>query len=342
MNMKKIISVVLLICLVAAMLVGCGSDTEKQTTSSSKLEKVVVSEFRHTGWIASHVAMQLGYFKEEGLDVEFAIYKDGPIAFQGMHAGDSQFCLLSAEPVLRAYDEGMESYIILTNIKNRLYMLASTPAIKDIKDLKGKTVFAGMVGSAPYSFVCSVLKQAGLDPEKDVTFVNMEYGASLAALAKGQIDACYLSIQDKAGLDGTNANILVDTTIPEQHKALYNSEYYESEIITVSKKYADANPETVQKFTNAVVRALAWMNEHTAAEIAQVALPMYEGMKLEELTAKLEILKNSYSQYGEIHEEGFEPVQRFCLEQGLIKKEIGYDNIINMKFVNAAKEKLAK
>lgn len=62
-------------------------------------------------YAAVHIADAMGYFEEQGLDVEFAVYGDGPVAFQGMHAGDSQFCMLSIEPVFRAFDEGLESKV---------------------------------------------------------------------------------------------------------------------------------------------------------------------------------------------------------------------------------------
>ena len=59
---------------------------------AKELKKIVISEFRGINWMSAYVADLLGYFEEEGLDAEFIIYKDGPIAFQGMHAGDSDFC----------------------------------------------------------------------------------------------------------------------------------------------------------------------------------------------------------------------------------------------------------
>jgi len=306
---------------------------------AKELKKIVISEFRGINWMSAYVADLLGYFEEEGLDAEFIIYKDGPIAFQGMHAGDSDFCLLSAEPVLRAYDEGMESYLILTNTKNRTYAFATAPDIKDMKDLKGKTVFAGMPGSAPYSFVLSLLKEAGLS-ENDVSFINLEYGAAIVALAQGQADGIFFDIYNKKILTESvpGVNILVDATNPETHKALYGTEFCETTIVTCTKKFADENPETVQKFTNASVKALKWINEHSSAEIAELASPMFEGMTKEELASKFETVKSSFTETGEIHPEGYQTVEDFCFEQGLIKERIGFDNIVASQYVKKALE----
>ena len=354
--MKKLLSLILLTCLVLA---GCsnskpaatppgennqtsgGSQTENnQNTEGNgkqELTKITISEFRGVPWASTYIADLLGYFEEEGLDAEFIIYKDGPIAFQGMHAGDSDFCLLSAEPVMTAYDEGMESYLLLSNTNNRCYAFAGSPEVKSVEDLKGKTVFAGMPGSAPYSFVLSMLKSAGLS-ESDVSFVNLEYGASILALGEGQVDGIFFDIYNKKALMETvpEANILLNCTDPATHEKLYGSQFCQTSIVTCTKKFAQENPETVQKFVNASVKAFAWMSEHTAAEWAELLSPMFEGMTEEELATKLDVLKSSFSETGEIIPEGYSTMESFCLDQGLISKSIPYEDIVASQFMNTA------
>ena len=86
-----------------------GNGSSGSPEEQEELIPVTVSEFRGICWASAYLGYELGFFEDEGLDLEFMLYKDGPIAFQGMHAGDSDFCLLSIEPVMTAYDEGMES-----------------------------------------------------------------------------------------------------------------------------------------------------------------------------------------------------------------------------------------
>ena len=339
--MKRIFSLIIVVSLLSLFLTGCGNSSVSQgnSESSEELIKVVVSEFRGINWASTYVADALGYFEEEGLEIEYAIYKDGPVAFQGMHAGDSDFCLLSAEPVLRAYDEGMESYFVLTNTNNRTYAFATKPEIKTMEDLKGKTVFAGMPGSAPYSFVLSLLKEAGIE-ENDVSFINLEYGAAIIALAEGHVDGIFFDIYNKTQLTNSipDVNILVDATDPETHTKLYGSEFCETTIVTCTKKFADENPETVQKFVNASSKALNWIGEHSTEEVADVLLPYFEGMTKEELVSKFDTVKSSFSDTGEIHKEGYQTVEDFCLEEGLIKERIGFENIVASQFMQTVLE----
>ena len=343
--MRKVWSILLITAMIAgvALLSACGGQNDGDGgdggdgVSGAELTEITVSEIRGISWASAYVAQSLGYFEDEGLDVEFVIYKDGPVAFQGMHAGDSQFCMLSAEPVMRAYDEGMESYMIMTNSNNRIYAFAARPEIKSAADLKGKTVFAGMPGSAPYSFVLSLLSEAGLS-ENDVNFLNMEYGAAIVSLSEGVVDGTFFDIYNKSELLAAvpEANILVDTTDPATHEKLYGSQLCDTTIVTCTKQFADENPETVQAFVNASVKGLKWIGEHSSAEIAELLIPMFEGMTEQQLADKLETIKSSFSATGAITEEGYQTVENFCLEQGLIQKPIGYQNIIPAQFVENA------
>ncbi len=335
--MKKIILLITLILGCLGLITGCGNDS----SNSSEKTKVKISEFRGLNWSSAYIADALGYFEEEGLDVSYEIYKDGPIAFQGMHAGDSDFCLLSAEPVIRASEEGYESIFLLTNTDNRTYAFLTQPEIKDIKDLKGKTVFAGMPGSAPYSFVLSLFEEAGLS-ENDVNFINLEYEASVSALENKQVDGMFFDIYNKAEILKAipDVNILIDTTNEEDHKKLYGSKYCQTTIVTCTKEFAEKNPETVQKFTNASVKALKWIDEHSTEEVADKLLPYFDGMTKQELMDKFETVKGSYSKTGEINEEGYKTVEDFCIEQGLLKEPIGYENIVESQYVKEAVNKL--
>lgn len=338
--MKKILSLFLGLILTTSLLAGCASKktVEKQTAANGGKTKVIVSEFRALGWLPVHVAYEKGYFKDEGLDVEFMVYGDGPVAFQGMHAGDSQFCLLSQEPVLRAYEQGLKSTLVAAVQKTRLYAFVGSKDITDVKQLKGKAIFAGAPGSSPYSFVSNILKNAGLDPQTDVTFVNMQYGASMAALAKGTIAASYMNVDNRVEFAKMNGNVLVDTADLETRKKILGSEEFQGEIITCTQKFAKEHPETVQKFVNAVVKGNKWIQEHSDKEAAELVHPLFSAMPVETLAKKISFYRQAYSPDGMISEAGYNAVEKFAINTGVIKQPIGYENIVDMTFAKKANE----
>ncbi len=339
-GMKKILNLFLLIIIAALVVTGCTNDNKNAKVEGNdepqELTKVTVSEFRDIVWAPVHIAYQNGYFKEEGLDVEFAVYGDGPVAFQGMHAGDSQFCLLSIDPVFRAFDEGLESKLVAAVDTIRLYGFASSKDITDIFQLKGKSIFAGAPGSAPYSFVWSILEKAGLSPAEDVTFVQMPYGASITALDQGTIQGSYMDNSDRNAFKKIDANFLVDSTKAETRKEIFGSDKFEASIITTTKKFVDENPEIVQKFVNATVKGAKWIKEHSDKEVAEVLAPLYDGTPMETLIEKIELSRIAYSPDCLISKEGYEAMENFSLKTGVLKKAVGYENIIDMTFVEKA------
>lgn len=323
---QKTIAIALAMVMVAAFFAaGCTS----QNGQESALEKVVVSELRSEFWLPVYLAQELGYFEDEGLDVEFVTYKDGPVALMGMLAGDSDFCMLSLEPVLRVYDQGKESKVIMATLQNKPYMFASRAEIQQVSDLKGTVIFAGMPGSAPYLFVESILTEAGLDPAIDVTFANLEYGAAVAALSNGSVDAAYVSAIRKPDVLAIGGNILVDATDPAQHKRIYGSEKYESSIVVVNSEFATARPEVVQKFASAAVKAMAWLAEHSDEEVASTVGTLLPNLEPGYIGA----LRSSYSPDGYISKDGYATVVDFSLKTGIITEPIPYEQIIDMSFI---------
>lgn len=351
LRIRKIVIITLVTFMLATITAACTKQPEEQRNAATEsksqqeparqteIQKVVVAEaVRGEYWLPIYLAKQLDYFKDEGLDVNLVTYKDGPLALLGLVAGDAQFCVIGFEPVLRAYEQGKQTKVILTTANQQPYMFASRSGINSISDLKGKVIFAGMPSSAPYAFARAVLKLGGLDPDKDVKFANLEYGAEVAALQKGEIDASYVRATKEQEFLNVGANILVDATDPEQHMKVFGSERYEAYVVQVTDEYIKENPETVQKFANAVVKAIKWQQSHSDEEIAEKVAPLFPGRNID---GKLvNIMKRSLSQDGSFTEEGYKAVENFCKGVGIITKSIPMDDVIDQSFIKKANENL--
>ena len=321
--------------LVMAMLLQSVSAADKAQAAKQpgKLTTLTIAEIHGEAWLPAYLAEALGYYKEEGLNVKFITMKDGPVAFQGMHAGSADLTMLSTEPVFRAQAKGLESTIVVSFLTGKNYMFVGSPAIKDVKQLKGKTIFARAPRSAPHSFALSILAKAGLK-DTDVTWAQMEYGASLGALEKGHIDASYIRTTAKDEVAAAGANILVDVSDPAQHKAIYGTTRYESSIVVGTKKFVKNNPETMQKFANAIVRAMIWINKNSNETVAKKAFAYFPDGSVN--AKSLTYLRPSLSIDGFITPEGHNTIIAFCKSSGIIDRDIPYDEINDMSFVKKA------
>ncbi len=304
--------------------------------TEEELTELTVAELRSEFWLPAYLAETLGYYEEEGLKINFVTTKDGPEAFQGMHAGSADFTMLSTEPVFRAQDQGLESIIIMSTLTQKPYMFVGAPDITEVEQLKGKNVFAGMPGSAPYSFALAIFEKAGMS-EGDVSWADMQYGASLGALEQGHVDAIYISSINKEEVEAIGANILVDVSDPEQHEELYGTSRYESSIITATKEFVDNNPEKIQKFANAVVRAMIWMDQNSDEDVAEMTGELFEAANI--TADRISYLRPVVSKDGFITEEGHETIVEFCLKEGIIDSPIPYDEVYDMSFIINAFEK---
>jgi NitT/TauT family transport system substrate-binding protein len=298
---------------------------------------IIAEATRGEGWLPVYLAQELGYFNEEGLEPEFVTYKDGPLAQMGLLNGDAQFCIIGFEPVLMAFDKGQKSKAILTTLNSQPYTFVGRPGLTKIRDFKGKVVFGGMPGSAPYYFIKTALRNEGLDPDADVTFASLEYGSELVAMSRGDLDGGYVRATRFAQVEEIGGNVLVDATDPEQHKKIYGSDRFEATVVQVTDEYINQHPEVIQAFANAVYRAIQWQNTHSDEEVATMVAPFFPGRNIN--APLIKVLRRCLSSDGQFSEEGYGAVTHFCKENGIIKKDIAMAAVVDQTFMLKAKER---
>ncbi|MEE4353690.1 MAG: ABC transporter substrate-binding protein [Desulfatiglans sp.] len=323
-------------CMVFMALVATALSPADASGKKERLTKIVLAEaVRGEGWLPVYLAQELGYFEEEGLSPQFVTYKDGPLALMGLLSGNAQFCIIGFEPVLMAFEKGQDSKVLFTTLNSQPYTFVSRPGLTRAEEFKGKVVFAGMPGSAPYYFVKTVLKKAGLNPDKDVTFASMEYGAEIVAMDQGDIDGAYVRATRLPQVEAINGNVLLDATDPEKHKQVYGSERYEAMVVQVTDEYIKKHPEIVQHFCNAVYKAMLWQAAHSDAEVASSVAPLFPGRNID--AQLISVLRRCLSPDGQFTSDGYNAVTDFCLKNGVIKTAPPMSAMVDQTFMETAK-----
>lgn len=137
---------------------------------------------------------ELGFYREEGLRPEFILVRGGGVAVKGLIAGNFDY-IVPTGPVADAIIRGRQPLKIVLTAWMSHYWLIVQPEIRSVADLKGKTIGTASPGSVTDFTMREVLRQRGLDPLKDATFLGV--GASLerlAALTSGAVHATLLSL----------------------------------------------------------------------------------------------------------------------------------------------------
>jgi NitT/TauT family transport system substrate-binding protein len=143
--------------------------------------------------IPPFVAQDLGFFKEENLEVDLPKFEGGVGAFRAVASGSVDLAGTSSEPAIQAVAQGGDVKAIYTYAPNVDVSFVAGPNVKTLADLKGKKI--GIQEKGGFADVMSrlVLKKAGIAPS-DVTFVSTTTAARVSAMVTGSVDTGVLHI----------------------------------------------------------------------------------------------------------------------------------------------------
>lgn len=141
------------------------------------------------------IAQEAGLLRKHNLDFPLVFIASSPAVTAAMLGGDAEIALTGGEGNIRAYVRGATDFAFIGAVKNVFtHSILAKPEIKRPEDLKGKKIGINRIGSNPHFFAVQALRQLGLDPSKDVQFIQS--GGSpetLAALVSGALDAASLN-----------------------------------------------------------------------------------------------------------------------------------------------------
>ncbi len=139
------------------------------------------------GWVAWDIAVQKGWFKEAGVDVELIWFEYVP-SMDAYAAGKvDAVCMTNGDALVTGANGKPSKGILLNDFSNGNDMVVAKAGIKSIKDLKGKKIGVE-VGFVDHLLLLKGLETNGLQ-EKDVTLVNMPTNQTAQGLASGSVDA---------------------------------------------------------------------------------------------------------------------------------------------------------
>ncbi|MBI4322269.1 MAG: ABC transporter substrate-binding protein [Chloroflexi bacterium] len=195
------------------------------------------------------VAKDKGLFDKYGLDVELAYIATGTTVVQAMVAGDISVAHLGGGNVINAVLGGADLVAIAGATNVLIYGMYGQPNIARVEDLKGKAVAITRFGSVTDFAARYTLQKYGLQPEKDVTLVQVGGAPEiLAAIQSGATQAGLFAPPTTARAKKLGLREVVDITalgIP-----------YSQTAVAVRKEYLAKNQDTVRDFLKAFVEGI--------------------------------------------------------------------------------------
>ena len=167
---------------------------EKSTEILPDSTKVVLNEVAHSIFYAPmYVAIEEGYFEDEGINLELVTGFGADKSMTAVLSGEADIGFMGSEASIYTYNEGANDYVVnFAQLTQRAgNFLVAREEMPDFSwtDLKGKTVLGGRKGGMPEMVFEYILKQKGIDIEKDLTInQNIDFGSTAAAFSEGQAD----------------------------------------------------------------------------------------------------------------------------------------------------------
>lgn len=325
----------------AVALAACGGSAGSAGSSSGG-DKLVVAEPVHSlGYLPLYVAIEEGFFEDEGLDVEAVTLQGGGAHTNAVLTG--QAWAFIGGPEHNAFAAARDNAVVvkaISNVVNRgnVYLVAEpgTDPVDDLGSfLKGKTIVTGAAGGTPHSITMYLLEQAGLENGEDVTLVeSADASAPLAIMKQGKAQVAVVSepVLGQGVAEGVWSEPVYN--VPAELGP------YAYSTINVREDSYTEDPETVEAFVRAMQRALELVrdDEPRALEIAKAEFPTLDDAVLEE-TIDRALADDIWEFSGEVTPESVETGLAVVRASGILEDggdPVQFDDIVDMSFWEAA------
>ncbi|MGS0743654.1 ABC transporter substrate-binding protein [Glaciimonas sp. GG7] len=225
------------------------------------------------------VAEQLGYFKDEGLTVEISDFAGGGKALQALVGGSADVVSGAFEHTIsmQAKHQNITAFVLQGRAPQIVMAVSNKtmPDYKTIADLKGKKIGVTAPGSSTNMMSNFVLAKGGLKPT-DVSYIGVGASAgAISAMRSGQIDAIVNLDPLISMLEQKNEiKIISDTRTLKETNAVFGGPM-PAGTLYASADFIKKYPNTTQALTNAMVRALRWLQKAGPSEIVKAVPESY-------------------------------------------------------------------
>ena len=324
LRLTALFSIAVLVMLPAA---GCDHGGTHDT--------ITLCEVTHSVFYApQYVAIELGFFEEEGIKIELSTGEGADKVMAAVLSGSIDIGFAGPEAAVYVYNEGRDNYAqVFAQLTQRdgSFLMARNPD-PDFKweKLKGTHVLPGRVGGVPYMALCHVLRENGLDIEKDLTLdSSIQYALMTSAFTSGTGDYVTVFEPTASTLEANGQGYIV-ASVGEAAGDVPYTAYF------ASKEYLEENKELVERFTRAIYRGQQWVATHSAAEIAEAVQDAFPDSELDILTSAVQSYKDidAWCTDPLLRSDAFDRLQDIISEAGELSQKAPYDPVVNTYFAN--------
>jgi NitT/TauT family transport system substrate-binding protein len=274
------------------------------------------------------MAQKQGFFKDENLDAEI-IRMNPNVAITALSTGDVDYCQLFGAVVGGAI-AGLPVRIVAGFLDNWPMTLIAQPEIKTLKDLRGKTLGISSFGATPDVAARLMIRQAGIDPEKEIKILALGSDAArLTALKQRVVDVVVISPPADTQMERQGYKILA------RAYELFTFPYLG--LGTHTHKIKD-KPDEIRRVIKATIRANRFIRDNR--DEAVNTLIGWGKVEREFAYASYDALRNLFNADGAVPEDGLKLVIDQTRRSNKVTREVSPSEVVELTFLRAAQTEL--
>lgn len=330
---RKISLLLSTLLLTVALLGGCGSENDSEGTVSVTLNEVAHSIF----YAPMYVAIEEGYFAEEGIDLTLVNGFGADKTMTALLSGEADIGFMGAESTIYTClgdtDDPVINFAQLTQRAGNFLVSRQPEDNFTWSGLIGKDVLGGRKGGMPEMVFEYILMQNGIDPSDINIDQSIDFGSTAAAFSGGQGDYTIEFEPSATALEAEGAGYVVASLGIDSGYVPYTS-------FSAKESYITANPDVIQKFTNALQKGMDYTAAHTPEEIAAVIEPQFPETDLDTITT---IINRYYEQDTWktdliFTEDSFTLLQDILESADELEARVSYEELVTTEYAEKALE----
>ena len=301
----------------------------KGEKDNKKLKQITVAEVTHSVFYApQYVALEKGYFEEEGLDVELILTSGADKVTAAVLSGDADIGFCGSEATIYVYQGGEKDYLKtfaqLTQKDGSFLVGREKDNNFKIEDLKGKTIIGGRPGGMPEMILEYSLKENGIDTSKEVKIdTSIEFASMGGAFIGGIGDYVALFEPNALELEKEGYGYVVASLGELGGEIPYTS-------YAARKSFIKENKDIIKKFTKAIEKGLDYVHSNTDKEVAKAIKSQFPDTSIIDLTKVIKRYRSidAWPKTTEFSKKSFNHLQDIMIENDVIEEKVSYNKLI--------------
>ncbi|PAE19385.1 ABC transporter substrate-binding protein [Robertmurraya siralis] len=307
--------------------------------NNEEVQTIRVAEVTHSIFYApQYVAIEKGFFEEEGLNIELTLTPGGDKVMTALLSDGADIGLVGSETSIYVAAQGASDQVInfaqLTQTDGTF--LVSREKVDNFSwdQLKGVTFLGQRKGGMPQMVGEFVLKKHDIDPHADLELIqNIDFANISSAFASGTGDFVQLFEPQASVFEQEGRGYIVASFGEESGHVPYTS-------YMAKQSYIEENKELVEKFTRAIYKAQKWVEENSPQEVAEVIQPHFADTDLDiiEMVVERYMGQDSFAVDPVLDEDEWNNLQNIMDEAGELPERIDYSSLVNTDIAESVME----